>query len=131
MRYIWLVYLGALFFQPAFDPAAGLVDWFAAVALIAVFLPLYVAGHRAADDRQPLLIVAAMAALASGRFADQRRCQRLRHLCGRHRGVYRADAARGLVIAALVGVLVLILAMSTVPLPWRVPASYRRSSSRS
>ena len=52
MRYIWLVYLGALFFQPAFDPTAGPLDWFAAIALIAVFLPLYVAGHRAADDRQ-------------------------------------------------------------------------------
>ena len=64
MRYIWLVYLGALFFQPAFDPTAGPVDWFAAVALIAVFLPLYVAGHRAADDRQLLSIVAGMAALA-------------------------------------------------------------------
>ena len=36
MRYLWLVYLVALFFQPAFDPAAGLLDWVAAIALIAV-----------------------------------------------------------------------------------------------
>ncbi len=63
MRYIWLVYLGALFFQPAFDPTAGPLDWVAAIALIAVFLPLYVAGYRAADDRQLLSIVGAMAAL--------------------------------------------------------------------
>ena len=27
MRYLWLVYLGALFFQPAFDPTAGPLDW--------------------------------------------------------------------------------------------------------
>ena len=63
MRYVWLVYLGALFFQPAFDPTAGPVDWVAVVALIAVFLPLYIAGYRAADDRQLLLIIGAMAAL--------------------------------------------------------------------
>ena len=33
MRYVWLVYLGALFFQPAFDPTAGPLDWVAAVRL--------------------------------------------------------------------------------------------------
>ena len=64
MRYIWLVYLGALFFQPALDPAAGPLDWVAAFALIALFLPLYAAGHRAVDDRHLLVIVGGMAALA-------------------------------------------------------------------
>ena len=83
MRYVWLVYLIALFFQPAFDPAAGVVDWAAAFALIAVFLPLYVAGFRTDDDRQLLLIVGAMTALGGGRLADQRRGKRLRHLRGR------------------------------------------------
>ena len=41
LPYIWLVYLGALFFQPAFDPTARLLDWLAVGVLIAVFLPLY------------------------------------------------------------------------------------------
>ena len=36
MRYVWLVYLIALFFQPAFDPAASLIDWAVAIGLIAV-----------------------------------------------------------------------------------------------
>jgi two-component system, NarL family, sensor histidine kinase DesK len=95
MRFIWLVYLGALFFQPAFDAAAGPLDWAAAVALIAVFLPLYVAGHRAADDRQLLSIIAAMAA-------------------------YLEPVRRAvLVIAVLVGILGLMLVISPVPPPWR------------
>ena len=122
MRYIWLVYLGALFFQPAFDPAAGPVDWFAAVAMIAVFLPLYVAGHRAADDRQLLSIVAGMAALAvAGSLINGGASVFV---------IYAAAIAAYLVpvrhavvvIAGLVGVLGLILAMSTVPFPWRFVA---------
>jgi len=39
-RYIWLVYLGSLLFQPAFDPTAGLLDWIVVVGLIIAFLPL-------------------------------------------------------------------------------------------
>ena len=39
-RYIWLVYLGSLVFQPIFDPTAGPIDWILTVALIAAFLSL-------------------------------------------------------------------------------------------
>ncbi len=120
MRYIWLIYLGALFFQPAFDPAAGPVDWFAAVALIAVFLPLYVAGNRAVDDRQLLSIVAAMAALAvAGSLINGGASVFVIYAAAI--AAYLEPLRRAvLVIAALVGVLVLILAMSTAPMPWRV-----------
>ena len=131
MRYIWLIYLGALFFQPAFDPTAGPLDWLAAIALIAVFLPLYVACHRAADHRQTLWIVTGMAALAVAGS-----------LVNGGASVFVIDAAAiaayvepprraVLVIASLVGVLVVILAISTAPFRGASSEWHRRSSSRS
>ena len=119
MRYIWLVYLVALFFQPAFDPKADLRDWVAVGALIGVFLPLYVAGYRATDDRQLLLIVGATAGLGlAGSLINGGASVFV---------IYAAAAAAYLepmrravlVIAALVGVLGLMLAISPTPLPWR------------
>jgi len=119
MRYLWLVYLVALFFQPAFDPAAGPLDWAAAIALIAVFLPLYVAGYRAADDRQLLLIIGAMAALGVvGSVVNG----------GASVFVIYAAAAAGyvepvrravMIIATLIGVLGLMIVVSPIPPPWR------------
>ena len=53
LPYIWLVYLAALFVQPAFDPSAGVPDWLAVAVLIAVFLPLY----RAAVRTRPAALV--------------------------------------------------------------------------
>ena len=119
MRYVWLVYLGALFFQPAFDPTAGPLDWVAAVALIAVFLPLYVAGYRAADDRQLLLIVGAMAALGvAGSLINGGASVFVIYAAAI--AAYLEPARRAvLVIAALVGVLGLMLVISPVPIPWR------------
>jgi two-component system sensor histidine kinase DesK len=120
MRYVWLVYLGALFFQPALDPTAGLLDWAFVVALLAVFLPLYVAGHAAADDRQLLLIVGAMAALGvAGSFINTGASVFV---------IYAAAAAAYLepvrravqVIAVLVGLLGLMMVISPVPLPSRL-----------
>lgn len=119
-RYLWLVYLVALLFQPALDPGAGLLDWALVVGLIAVFLPLYVAGHRAADGRQLLLIVGATAAL--GVAGSQLNGGASVFV------IYAAAAAAYLepmrravqVIAALVGILGLMLVISPVPFPWRL-----------
>jgi two-component system sensor histidine kinase DesK len=120
MRYVWLVYLGALFFQPVFDPAAGVLDWLAAVALIAVFLPLYVAGFRAADARQLLLIIGAMAALGVvGSLINGGASVFVVYAAGA--AAYLEPVRRAvLVIAALVGVLGLMLVISPVPPPWRL-----------
>jgi two-component system sensor histidine kinase DesK len=122
MRYIWLVYLGALFFQPAFDPSAGPLDWFAAVALIAVFLPLYAAGDQAESEQQMLLIIGAMAGLAvAGSLINGGASVFVIYAAAI--AAYLEPMRRAVqVIAALVGVLVLILAMSTAPLPWRALA---------
>ncbi len=119
VRYVWLVYLGALFIQPAVDPAAGLLDWVAAVALIAVFLPLYIAVYRAADDRQLLLIVGAMAALGLiGSLINGGASVFVIYAAGA--AAYLEPLRRAvLVIAALVGVLGLMLVFSPDPIPSR------------
>ena len=120
MRYVWLVYLGALFFQPVMDPKAGLLDWAVVVALIAAFLPLYVAGYRAADDRQLLLIVGAMAALGlAGSLINGGASVFVIYAAAA--AAYLEPARRAvLVIVALVGVLALMMAISPVPLPLRL-----------
>jgi two-component system, NarL family, sensor histidine kinase DesK len=120
MRYVWLVYLGTLLFQPALDPAAGLLDWVAVVGLIAVFLPLYLAGHRAADDRQLLTIVTAMAALGVvGSLINSGASVFF---------VYAAALAAHVepmrravqVIVALFIVVAITFFLSPLPLPWRL-----------
>ena len=62
--YIWLVYLAALFVQPAFDPSAGVLDWLAVAVLIAIFLPLYRAAVRTSDQRRLMMLIAAFVLLA-------------------------------------------------------------------
>jgi two-component system, NarL family, sensor histidine kinase DesK len=120
MRYVWLVYLGALFVQPALDSTAGLVDWVAVVALVAVFLPLYVVGYRAADDRQLLLIVGAMATLGvAGSVINGGASVFVIYAAAM--AAYLEPVRRAvLVIAALVGVLGVMMAVSPVDLPWRL-----------
>jgi two-component system sensor histidine kinase DesK len=119
MRYVWLVYLGALFIPPAFDPSAGLLDWVVVAALIAVFLPLYVAGYRAADDRQLLLIVAAMAALGVvGSLVNGGASVFVIYAAAAV--AYLEPARRAVsVIVVLVGVLALMLVISPAPVPAR------------
>jgi two-component system sensor histidine kinase DesK len=119
MRYLWLGYLVALFFQPALDPDANLLDWVAVVALIAVFLPLYVAGYRAADDRQLLWIVGAMAALGvAGSLINGGASVFVIYAAAA--AAYIEPVRRAvLIIAGLVGSLVAVLAFSPAPLPWR------------
>ena len=120
MRYLWLVYLVALFFQPALDPAAGLLDWAVVALLIAAFLPLYVAGYRAADDRQLLLIVAATAALGVvGSLINGGASVFVIYAAGA--AAYLEPARRAVqVIGALVGLLVALMVVSPVPLPLRL-----------
>ena len=64
LRYVWLVYLGALVFQPLFDPSAGLPDWLAVIVLIGMFLPIYLALCREPTGRRRLVLLALLAALA-------------------------------------------------------------------
>jgi len=120
MRYVWLVYLGTLFFQPAFDPTTDGLDWAVVGGLIIAFLPLYFAGFRAADDRRLLTIVGAMAALAvAGSFLNSGASVFIIYAAAG--AAYLHPIRRAvLVIAALVGVIGIIFLISPVALPWRL-----------
>lgn len=120
MRFLWLVYLGSLLFQPAFNPTAGLFDWAVVVGLIVVFLPLYFASFHPADDRRLLLLVAAMAALGlAGSLLNSGASVFLIYAAAA--AAYLAPVKRGvLVIAALVALVGIILIISPTPMPWRL-----------
>lgn len=122
MRYVWLVYLLALFYQPAFDPTTDALDWLAVAVLIALFLPIYAATFRARDNRQILTLVIALAALAvvgslvnggASVFAIYAAA-----VAGRLYPTRRAVQ----VVAALFGVVALLVVISPVPMPWRLAA---------
>ena len=119
MRYVWLVYLGALLFQPLFDPMEGLFDWVVVVVLLALFFPLYIAGYRAANDRQMLLIAGAMAVLGIGGSIINGGAS-VFVIYAAATAAYIEPARRAaVVIGALVGILALMLVVSPVPAPWR------------
>jgi two-component system sensor histidine kinase DesK len=120
--YLWLVYLAALVFQPAFDPDTTPWDWVAVVVMVALFLPLYRAGLRTRDQRRLGLLLAALAGLGllgslvnagAGVFVVYAAA-----LAGRLEPVRRAWLA----IAGLVAVAGLGLVISSVPMPWRLLA---------
>ena len=120
MRFLWLAYLGALFFEPAIDPKAGLLDWAAVAALVAIFLPLYVAGYRATDERQLLLIIGAMAALGvAGSLINGGASVFIIYAAALAAYLEPVRRAVG-VIAGLIGVVGLLMVLSPAPLPWRL-----------
>ncbi|MFK5647917.1 sensor histidine kinase [Ornithinimicrobium sp. LYQ121] len=120
MRYVWLVYLGALFFQPVFDSSSDGLDWLAVAMLIALFLPIYAATFRARDDRQTLVLIASIAALSlAGSLVNSGASVFAIYaaaIAGRLHPTRRAVA----VVAALVGVVAVMVLISPVPMPWRL-----------
>ncbi len=120
LRYVWLIYLLALAFQPIFDPDSGAGDWLAAVVLAAAFVPIYVATLRVRSDRQVLTLIAAMVALAvAGSLVNSGTAVFVIYasaVAARLQPVRRAV----LVIAGLVGAVVLMFVISPVPFPYRL-----------
>ena len=122
MRYVWLVYLCSLFFEPVFDPSTDALDWLAVAVLIALFLPIYAATFRARDDRRTLTLIASFAvlALAGSPF----------NIGASVFVIYGAATAGRLqptrravqVIVVLVGLVGLIAVISPAPIPWRFAA---------
>ena len=120
--YLWLVYLGALVFQPAFDPETTAADWLATGVMVAAFLPLYRAGLAERDQRRLMFVLAAMAGLGvvgtlvnagAGVFVVYAAA-----FAGRLSPVKRAVVA----VAVLAGLAAVMFLISTVPLPWRLLA---------
>ncbi|CAN5857517.1 sensor histidine kinase [soil metagenome] len=118
-RWLHLVYLVILVFQPAFDPGAAAAAWLVTVAIVAAFLPLYVVGELRPDRARwwstvPTVLLGLVAmpfnsgasvlfvyAAASAGATEPRRYA-LRWFAG---------------LTALLGVLALV---SPVPMPWRL-----------
>lgn len=122
MRYVYLVYLGALLFQPVFDPSTDGLDWLAVVVLIALFLPIYAATFRARDDRQTLILIAAFAALALVGSLVNTGASVFVIYAAATAGRLHPSRRAALVVAALVGVIGLMIVISPAPMPWRLAA---------
>ncbi len=120
LRYVWLVYLGTLVFQPAFDPTAGLLDWVAVGVLVTVFLPLYLAATSPRRPRTLLLLAAGMALLGLlGSFVNSGAGIFVVYAAASV--AYLEPVRRAVVaIAALAGVVLLMIAVSPIPMPWRL-----------
>ncbi|MCL3861112.1 sensor histidine kinase [Actinotalea sp. K2] len=122
LRYVWLVYLGSLFFQPVFDSSTDVLDWVAVPVLIALFLPIYVATFRARDDRQTLVLIACLGALAlAGSLVNSGASVFVIYAAataGRLRPTRRAVR----VVAGLAGLVGLMVLVSPAPMPWRFAA---------
>jgi two-component system sensor histidine kinase DesK len=117
---VWLVYLGTLVFQPAFDPTAGLLDWVAVGVLVTVFLPLYLAATSPRRPRTLLLLAAGMALLGLlGSFVNSGAGIFVVYAAASV--AYLEPVRRAVVaIAALAGVVLLMIAVSPIPMPWRL-----------
>lgn len=122
MRYVWLVYLGSLFFQPVFDSSTDALDWLAVPVLIALFLPIYAATFRARDDRQTVILIAAFGALAvAGSLVNTGASVFVIYAAATAGRLYPTRRAVQ-VIAVLVGLIGLMVVISPAPMPWRLAA---------
>ena len=120
LRYVWLVYLGTLVFQPAFDPTASVLDWVTVGVLVAVFLPLYLAATSPRRPRTLLLLAAGMALLGLlGSLVNSGASVFVVYAAATV--AYLEPVRRAVVaIAALLGVVLLMLIVSPIPMPWRL-----------
>lgn len=122
LRYVWLVYLGALFFQPFFDTDSSVWDWFAIALLIALFLPIYLATFTARSDQRRLWLIAALAVLALAGSLVNSGATVFAIYAAAAAGHLSTTARSVRAIAALEAVVVAALLVSPVPWPWRLYA---------
>ena len=117
--YLYLVYLGFMFFQPFFDPNFGFTDWALTFALIAVFLPVYLVNFSR-GGRGALVGVAVIALLGFvGMFVNTgSSCFFIYAACGVPHVVAKPRRA-GILIAAIMGLVALAFFLSPLPLPDR------------
>ena len=117
--YLYLVYLGFMFFQPFFDPNFGLTDWVLTFALIAVFLPVYLINF-ARSGQNALVGVAVISLLGLvGMFVNTgSSCFFIYAACGAPYALARPRRA-ALLLVGIVGLVALAFFLSPMPLPDR------------
>ena len=117
--YVYLVYLGFMFFQPLFDPAFGSPDWLLTVALVAAFLPVYLTNFSR-SGRGALLGVGFIALLGfTGMFVNTGSSSFFIYAAAG--APYAATRSRNalLLIAAVFGVVALAFLVSPLAFPAR------------
>ncbi len=117
--YLYLVYLGFMFFQPFFDPDFGVIDWVLTFALIAVFLPIYLTNFSR-GGRDALVAVAIIALLGLlGMFVNTgSSCFFIYAACGAPYALTQPRRA-ALLLVGVVGLVALAFFLSPLPLPER------------
>ncbi len=117
--YLYLVYLGFMFFQPFFDPDFGVAEWILTFALIAVFLPIYLTNFSR-GGRDALVAVAIIALLGLvGMFVNTgSSCFFIYAACGAPHALAQPRRA-ALLLVGVVGLVALAFFLSPLPLPER------------
>ncbi len=117
--YLYLVYLGFMFFQPFFDPSFGLTDWVLTFALIAVFLPVYLTNFaRGGRDARVGVAVVALLGFVGMFINTGSSCFFIYAACGAPHVVGRPRQAVAL-MAAIFGLVTLAFFLSPLALPER------------
>ena len=117
--YLYLVFLGFLFFQPFFDPEFGPLNWALTLALIAVFLPVYLMNF-AYGGRRAFVGICVIALLGVvGMFVNTGSSSFFIYAGAGAPYVVRKPRHAALFIAAICGFIALSFALSAIPLPDR------------
>ena len=118
--YLYLVFLGFMFFQPLFDPEFGRLDWLLTLALIAVFLPVYL-GNFAYGGRRAFVGIWLIALLGVvGMFVNTGSSSFFIYAAAGAPHVVAKPRQAALFIAAISGFIALSFVTSAVPLPDRL-----------
>ncbi len=116
--YLYLAFLGFMFFQPFFDPDFGVLNWLLTFALIAIFLPVYLSIF--AYDRGGIVGICVIALLGvMGMFVNTGSSSFFIYAAAGAPYAVAKPRQAALFIAAIFGFIVLSFVISAVPLPER------------
>lgn len=118
--YIYLVFLGFMFFQPFYDPSFGLLNWVLTGVLIAVFLPVHLLNF-VYGGRRAFVGICTIALLGVvGMFVNTGSSSFFIYAAAGAPYVVRNSRQAALLIAAIVGGIAVSFFISPVPLPERL-----------
>lgn len=118
--YLYLVFLGFMFFQPFFDPDFGALNWVLTLVLIAVFLPVYL-GNFACGGRRALVGICVIALLGVvGMFVNTGSSSFFIYAGAGAPYVVAKPRQALMFIGAILGLMTVSFLISPVPLPERL-----------
>ena len=118
--YLYLVFLGFMFFQPFFDSEFGRFDWLLTLVLIAVFLPVYL-DNFACGDRRAFVGIWLIALLGLvGMFVNTGSSSFFIYAGAGAPHVVAKPRQAVMLIAGVLGLMAVSFLFSPVPLPERL-----------